>query len=62
MRMRAGWVTAATLRAALADPQVRGIVLWRGTFRSMAPAFVEDAAKQFPHRWTFAGGRGIFAR
>ncbi|HLW46225.1 MAG TPA: glycosyltransferase family 39 protein [bacterium] len=62
MRMRAGWLTVTALRAALRDPRVRGIVLWRGTFRRMAPEFVNDAMNRFPRRWTAAPGRLILAR
>jgi hypothetical protein len=62
MRLRAGWLTVAALRAALGDPRVRGIVLWRGTFRQMAPAFVNDAEDYFPRRWMFEAGREILVR
>lgn len=62
MRLRAGWLTVATLRAAIRDPRVRGIVLWRGTFRQMVPAFVDDALDHFPQRWTFGADRQILAR
>lgn len=62
MRVRAGWLTVVMLRAALGDPRVRGIVLWRGTFRRLAPAFVDDAVERFPRRWTLAGDREILAR
>lgn len=62
MRMRARWLTAGTLTAALADPRVRGVVLWRGTFRASFPRFVDEASRDFPRRWTAGGGRQILAR
>jgi len=62
MRMRAGWLTAGTLTAALADPRVRGVVLWRGTFRHFFPEFPAEASKNFPHRWTAGNGREILTR
>jgi hypothetical protein len=62
MRMRAGWLTAGAIHDALIDPRVRGLVLWRGTFRRIAPAIVVDAAKRFPHRWTLDADHEIFAR
>ena len=62
MRMRAGWLTAGALVAALGDSRVHGVVLWRGTFREMFPEFVGEAAKEFPRRWTAGGGREILTR
>jgi hypothetical protein len=62
MRLRAGWLTVATLRASLHDSRVRGIVLWRGTFRQIVPAFVEDAQDHFPRRWTFEANREVLVR
>lgn len=62
MRMRTRWLTAGTLTAALADPRVRGVVLWRGTFRASFPRFVDEASRDFPRRWTAGGGRQILAR
>lgn len=62
MRMRAGWLTARTLTAALADPQVRGVVFWRGTFLRLVPGFVDEAAKRFPRRWAAGAGRLILTR
>jgi 4-amino-4-deoxy-L-arabinose transferase-like glycosyltransferase len=61
-RMRAGWLTAADLTAALGDPRVRGVVLWRGTFRRMVPEFARDASNEFPRRWTAGDDRWILAR
>lgn len=62
MRMRAGWLTEGTLTAALADPRVHGVVLWRGTFRRFFPEFPADASKDFPWRWTAENGREILTR
>lgn len=62
VRMRAGWLTAQDLTAAIGNPRVRGIVLWRGTFRERFPEFVGVAAKEFPRRWSAGNGREILAR
>lgn len=62
MRMRAGWLTAGALTAALAEPRVRGVALWRGTFRESFPQFVDEALREFPRRWTADGGRLILTR
>jgi 4-amino-4-deoxy-L-arabinose transferase-like glycosyltransferase len=61
-RIRAGWLTAGALTAALADPRVRGVVFWRGTFRRMFPEFPGEAVKEFPRRWSAGNGREILAR
>lgn len=62
MRMRAGWLTAADLSSATGDPRVRGVVLWRGTFREMMPEFVAGALRDFPRRRPADGGREILGR
>ncbi|HEV2440164.1 MAG TPA: glycosyltransferase family 39 protein [bacterium] len=62
MRMRSGWLTAGDLTAALADPRVQGVVLWRGTFRRFFPEVPAAASKEFPRRWTTADGREILTR
>lgn len=62
MRMRAGWLTAAGLTAALGDPRVRGVVLWRGTFRARFPEFASVAVKEFPRRWSAGNGGEILTR
>jgi hypothetical protein len=62
MRTRAGWLTAGALTAALADPRVRGVVLWRGMFDESFPQFVDEASREFPRRWTAGGGRQILTR
>jgi 4-amino-4-deoxy-L-arabinose transferase-like glycosyltransferase len=61
VRSQSGWLTATMLRAAAGDPRVAGVVLWRGTFRRLFPAFVAAAARDFPHRWA-AGGAVILSR
>ncbi|HKX16838.1 MAG TPA: glycosyltransferase family 39 protein [bacterium] len=61
-RMQAGWLTAAELSSATGDPRVRGVVLWRGTFREMVPEFVAGALRDFPRRRPWDGGRGILGR
>jgi hypothetical protein len=62
MRMRAGWLTAAMLSAALSDPRVHGLVLWRGTFRRFARGVLGDAANRFPRRWTLGADHEILTR
>lgn len=62
MRMRARWLTAADLTSAAGDPRVRGVVLWRGTFREMTPGFVAYALRDFPGRQPADGGREILGR
>jgi Dolichyl-phosphate-mannose-protein mannosyltransferase len=61
-RMRSGWLTVSALDAALADPRVRGVVLWRGTFRRMTPRFVDEALRRFPRRVSLTDGREILSR
>jgi 4-amino-4-deoxy-L-arabinose transferase-like glycosyltransferase len=62
MRMRTGWLTVSALNASLAEPRVGGVVLWRGTFRRMAPQFVAGAEKQFPRRVSLTADGEILAR
>ena len=61
-RAESGWLTESMLRAALGDRRVRGVVLWRGTFRRLFPAVAGEAAKDFPRRWTTRGGGVILSR
>jgi hypothetical protein len=61
-RMRSGWLSVSDLRAALGDRRVRGVVLWRGTFRRLAPEFVAEAVNQFPHRVNFTATEQLLVR
>jgi 4-amino-4-deoxy-L-arabinose transferase-like glycosyltransferase len=48
VRIESGGLTARTLDDAMARPNVRAVVLWRGTFRDMLPEVVGRAAAMFP--------------
>ena len=61
-RVRAGWLTATDLTAAVGDPRVQGVVLWRGTFRTRFPEFAGNVAQEFPRRWTADNGREVWTR
>ncbi|HET7265486.1 MAG TPA: glycosyltransferase family 39 protein [bacterium] len=62
MRTGAGWITEGDLTAALADPRVRALVLWRGTFRRAFPGFVARASRALSVRWNAGDERVILAR
>ena len=61
-RVGAGWLTPDALIAALGDPRVRAVLLWRGTFRRMLPSFVDVAVRRFPRRWNADATRELLTR
>lgn len=61
-RLRAGDLSLPVLSAALEDPRVGGVLLWRGTLEGEIPGVASAAAARFPVRVDLGRGRTLLVR
>jgi hypothetical protein len=61
-RLRAGDLSLPVLRAALHDPRVGAVLLWRGTLEGEVPGVASTAAARFPVRVDLGRGRVLLRR